>query len=203
MAEEVVITFETLFELLRREKSREELQPLEPGFLADVSEYIKKKIEAIDSLKKRIKNKTGNERLLKTELKRLELQKKNIEKILQELYERREKKILTMAMHASRVEESIVDKSAMLKHEIKMFEQILCLLNKFRQDILLKLLEAGFERQKRQKAERIKIKFLESVPRFVGTDLKEYGPFKEADTAELPYDIAQLLIKRCIAEKFD
>ena len=43
MSKEIRITYETLFDMLRNEKTREELQKLEPSFYQDVLEYIKDK----------------------------------------------------------------------------------------------------------------------------------------------------------------
>jgi len=43
--EEIVVTHETLFELFRREKSRDELQKLSATFFSDVASYIKSKKE--------------------------------------------------------------------------------------------------------------------------------------------------------------
>jgi len=39
-AKEVNITYETLFELMRREKMREDLQEISPSFFDDVLEYL-------------------------------------------------------------------------------------------------------------------------------------------------------------------
>jgi DNA replication initiation complex subunit (GINS family) len=40
---DVKITYETLFDLLRREKNRNELQQLDPSFYLDVVSYLKEK----------------------------------------------------------------------------------------------------------------------------------------------------------------
>jgi hypothetical protein len=44
------------------------------------------------------------------------------------------------------------------------------------------------------------IRFLHSVPQFIGDDLILYGPFENEDVASLPIDIANLLIKKNKAE---
>lgn len=44
------------------------------------------------------------------------------------------------------------------------------------------------------------IKILSDIPSFVGTDLKEYGPYKQGQTIELPFKIAQLFISRKLGE---
>jgi hypothetical protein len=47
----------------------------------------------------------------------------------------------------------------------------------------------------------IRLKFKTPTPKFQGADGKAYGPYKLGDTAKLPREEAQLLIKRGIAEE--
>ena len=46
---EITITYETLFDLLRREKSRDELQSLSPTFFIDFIDYLKDKVNILKS----------------------------------------------------------------------------------------------------------------------------------------------------------
>ena len=82
--QEIIITYETLFELLQREKERQDLQKLEPSFFNDVINYIKEKKKILDA---KIDSNFAQEEKRKTER-----QLENIYKIVKELYERREKK---------------------------------------------------------------------------------------------------------------
>ena len=50
---EINISYETLFELLRREKTRDELQKLEDSFFTDVVNYLKEKEEFLQNQKKK------------------------------------------------------------------------------------------------------------------------------------------------------
>jgi len=45
------------------------------------------------------------------------------------------------------------------------------------------------------------IRFIYSVPKFLGHYLEVYGPFEEDDTANLPEEIADILIKKGRAEE--
>ena len=45
------------------------------------------------------------------------------------------------------------------------------------------------------------IRFIETVPKFVGSDLQVYGPFEKEDVANLPINVAALLIKNNRAEE--
>ena len=54
MDKDVVITYETLFEILRREKIRPDLQPLNENFLKDVVNYLSEKQSILDSQMKKV-----------------------------------------------------------------------------------------------------------------------------------------------------
>lgn len=45
-----------------------------------------------------------------------------------------------------------------------------------------------------------RIRILSDIPSFVGTDMKEYGPYKPEQVVELPQKIAQLFISRKLGE---
>ena len=46
----------------------------------------------------------------------------------------------------------------------------------------------------------VKVRMKLAMPAIIGSDSKEYGPFKEDDVVELPQDSANLLIDRKVAE---
>mgnify|MGYP001617286401 CR=1 FL=1 len=48
--------------------------------------------------------------------------------------------------------------------------------------------------------ESMRIRILSDIPSFVGTDMKEYGPYKPQEKIELPTKIAQLFISRKLGE---
>jgi DNA replication initiation complex subunit (GINS family) len=45
------------------------------------------------------------------------------------------------------------------------------------------------------------VRILSEIPSFVGTDLKEYGPYKTGQVVDLPSKIAQLFVSRKLGEK--
>ena len=45
------------------------------------------------------------------------------------------------------------------------------------------------------------VRFLHSVPKFVGKELEEYGPFEEEDVASLPAELADVLVRKGRAEE--
>ena len=242
MSEEINITYETLFDLLRTEKTREELQKLDPDFFKDVVNYVKEKTKAYEDLKDKTDLFAADERL------KAEKQLQNIKKIIKEIYERREKKIVTLAMDSSRMFSSVIDKSALLEEETQFLDQILNILNKFRKDVLFNMLEAQqpevkavtpeepkqeeakpaeqeiavqepkSEEQKEElqpsvepttevdkaaEQETAMIRMLHPVPKFVGKNLEEYGPFDKDDVTNIPVELADLLVEKGRAELID
>ena len=129
-ASDVVITYETLFELYRREKSRDELQKLDPGFYARVTEHVKtlRKIDASVS---------------DDQLEQKRLQAINIKKILKEIYSRRERKVMNMALIKVVTPQSIIDLTTMLEHEKMIFERMCELLKLKRMQTLSQLENNG------------------------------------------------------------
>jgi len=126
------ITYETLFDLLRREKNREELQRLDKDFYEQVLAYLKEKKEAL--------SKKGDELFVSAEREKLKIQFQNIRRIIKELYERREKKIINMAMTRARTGSDVIDTSNLLLSEKEFFEEQVRLLSKYKEEVLNKIL---------------------------------------------------------------
>ena len=230
---DINITYETLFDLLRREKSRAELQKLDNSFFEDVNSYIKEK----NAILKDQQMKIGMSAIAEKE--KTEKQIENIKSILKGLFERRQQKIVEMAIIKSRTSSDTTDYSALLKEEREMFDELFELLQNFKKKVLVRLVTApGFMqlRQEKKEPELIKpekletaeetegitkiekkeaeikeeaeepentklIRFIYSVPKFLGHYLEVYGPFEEDDTANLPEEIADILIKKGRAEE--
>ncbi len=201
--DEVTITYETLFELLRREKERSELQKLDPSFFRNVLRYLKDK-QAIMSKKE-------EDLASVEEKKKTEEQIGNVKKILRDLYGKREKKIVGMAIDKSKNKSVIVDNSVFLKEEKELFDSFVKLLDSGRDNVLLNVIDlkepvsfGGVDEQPAEKEQTMDLKkkdtklvrFLSAVPKFVGKELEEYGPFEEEDIASLPVEIATVLINK-------
>ncbi|MBI2176097.1 hypothetical protein HYU40_01955 [Candidatus Woesearchaeota archaeon] len=234
----VSVTYESLFDLVVREKSRDELQALDPHFFSQLAGYLteKRSMASIQSAE---------------EKERASRQLQNINRLIRELYDRREKKIINMALARSRAGVDIIDTAALLAEEKAMFDGLVSQLDLFRNAVLNSLLEAkapSLDSGRRQTgaetlaaASRITsspatgaisgtnfqpgtsvnesesataadkqaaatattrlIRFLHPVPRFVGRELEIYGPFDQEDIANLPREIAEVLITKGRAEE--
>jgi len=126
------ITFDTLYELLRKEKLNNKIQELESSFYEDIANYIKLKKEMVDSKKESI--------FSSSEAQKIKKQLENSKKIINELYERRERKIIELALAASRLN-SMPKDVKLLKEEKELFERIKADLDYFRNAILTRILK--------------------------------------------------------------
>ena len=61
--------------------------------------------------------------------------------------------------------------------------------------------QSSKEQEYQSKQEKKKIKFLHTVPKFVGRELEVYGPFESGETEELPLELAKILIVKGMAEE--
>ena len=198
---EVNITYETLFELLKREKDMTDLQKLDPSFFNDFIDYLNDK-----------KNMLGKEDALFSgdEKKKVETQIDNAKRIIKGIYERREKKILNIALIKSRTKSNVIDTSAFLENEKKLFDEVVKVLDGFRSEVIDNIIDgkqisgttiektnetANIEKSGTKKTTKL-VRFLHSVPKFVGKELEEYGPFEEEDVANLPSEIAKILLDK-------
>ncbi len=107
---------------------------------------------------------------------------------LQDIIEIREKKIINSSINALKANVSVDN---LTPEEKEFFNSLVGLIKSFR--------------QKAQKTMDIKEKeeavvLLQDMGQFVGTNLKNYGPFRQGDIATVPKPIAELLTKKGAAE---
>jgi DNA replication initiation complex subunit (GINS family) len=134
----IKVTLESLYDILRNEKKREELQLLEDTFFIDVITYIRQK-KAFLETKKDVDGLFSS-----GEKDKLEYEIRSIKRILKEIYEKREKKIIDIALNRSRTGSDIIDNSSMLTEEKIFYQKILKTLDLFRRGILLNLFNGEF-----------------------------------------------------------
>jgi DNA replication initiation complex subunit (GINS family) len=215
----ITITYDTLFEILRNEKTKEDLQKLHSTFFNDVVSYLNEKQNNLNE------NKEQKSLFESDEREKTVHQIGNIKKILKDIYERRERKIMSMAINKSRFSSSIMDTSSLLAEEKVFYELMVSLLDSQRERILSSLLSGKapelkkpeiiltdqqdfqpannlFEEKKEELNVSTKlVRFLSPVPQFMGLDMREYGPYEEEGVAKLPEEIANLLIQKERAEE--
>src|SRR3989338_1012898 len=117
---QINITYETLFEILKRDKELTDLQRLEPNFFNDFLNYFNEKKQLLSK----------DDSLFSYEEKRkVEKQIDNARRIIKELYERREKKIMNIALIKSRTKSNVMDESSFLSNEKTLFNEVVNVLN--------------------------------------------------------------------------
>lgn len=129
---EIRITYETLFDLLRREKNREDLQKLDDDFYDQVYSYLLEKQQTL--------NNKGDELFASVEKEKLKIQFQNIRRLIKELYERREKKIINIAVIKARTGSDILDTSALLPSERRFFDEQVSLFSCYKEECLDRIL---------------------------------------------------------------
>jgi len=224
--ENIKITLETLYDILRNEKKREDLQKLEFTFYQDVIDYMKEKIAFLEKRGK------DSDLFASGERDKLEYELRSIRRILKEIYEKREKKIIDIALNKSRTGSDIIDTGAMLNEEKEFYLRTLKNLDEFRRGILLNLFKGEVPdigtvpvsskissyleetpapiREEIKEPEvlppppevkKTKIKFTHPLPSFVWKDMKVYGPFEPGDEVEIFPEVADLIVRKGRAEK--
>jgi len=209
MEKDVIITYESLYEILRREKSRPELQKLDENFFKDVLKYIEEKKSIFESQSKK------DSIFSSPEIDKTKKQMDSIKKILKELYEKRESKIVQLAVISSRADNEISNLDFLLPEEKSIYYEMLNLLKLSRENLLGNLLNARLPTSidpridvkpkdintVTEQGDSKLIRILNPLPKFMGTDLQVYGPFDQESMVNLPIDIANLLIKNNKAEE--
>jgi len=187
MAEDGLITYESLYEILRLERYKKELQHMDKDFFDKVSRYLSEKRAILEDYEKK-DSVFADKSIFKTK-KQLE----NIHLLLRELYEKREAKIIQIALFNSRTGDGLENPNIMLPEEKILYDSLIGILASSRFNIL----EGIMDGKKTIKIENnVKsVKFLDEVSEFLGEDMNVYGPFKAEDIGSLPIKVAEILIK--------
>lgn len=209
MEDDEEINYRTLRKIQQSEKKTPFLTPLYPGFYKDLQEYL-------DSMKQRLKEDKSETKnaLLRDEIV-------NNKKIILNIYEHREKKIVLAAVTKARGGDP--DLKNMLSSEKKLFDSILKTLRGERNNF--------FEKEKKVEKENVEnneeneekksekkddtdlskgresndnpvIRVIKDMPEFMGTDKRKYFLRKD-DVLSIPKDMADMLEKRKAAEKVE
>ena len=168
------ISFELIRKIQREEQRIPKLTKIPEDFYDSLSAYLDQK------------------RKMKED-RRTALEMKNIELLLEDIFNRRERKILNFAIIAARTG---IPPENLSDEERSFFEGIVSTIKQRRNENLKKMLG------ERKEDLATLIVFKEEVPEFVALDEKTYGPFKKGDIAKLPEENMKVLIERGIAEEF-
>jgi len=173
MAEEETITFELIRKIQREEQRIPKLTKLPAGFYDSVNVYLERKRD--------------------TSSRKTALEVKNVERLVEDIFNRRERKIFNLAIIAARTN---IPPENLTAEERDFFEQVVAVVKNRREQLLDPLL------MKEPAEQTGLVIFKEDVSAFVGADMKNYGPFNKGDIAKLPEENKQVLLKQDVAEEF-
>jgi DNA replication initiation complex subunit (GINS family) len=179
-----MITYNDLFEALRKERYSEELQALSKDFFEQVAEYFKDKKDFSEKQEDMFADLTIKNK------KKLE----NAISIFKELLLRRRKKILNLAFVASETGIAKRDFDNLSGFEKELFDDVIQSLKKS---------EKALEELRKGKVVETKhrlVRFLDSVSEFMGMDGESVGPFEKGEIANLEKEIVDILIQDKKAE---
>ncbi len=175
-----MITYNDIYEALRKERYSEQLQQINKNFVQEVSMYLKEK--------KAISEKSGD--IFSDAISKTKKQFENAISMFKELMLRRKKKLLNLAFVAAETGISKRDYENMLAFEKEIFDEIMKSMDEGEKN-LSKLLN-GQEQEEKKKNKLIT--FLQDTDEFLGLDGEKIGPFKKGDIANLPTEIANILV---------
>lgn len=163
-----MLTYETIRKIIEEEKASGNLVKIPENFFKEARNYLDKKAQI------------GRDWELES-----------AERRLQDIIDLREKKILNLAIYASR---SGIEPKNLNPEEMELFNKILNALKSFRETI---------EKLMSQKEEEDLVVITQDIEEFVGINMQHYGPFNKGDITTLPKPNANLLIKKKAARKME
>jgi DNA replication factor GINS len=164
-----MLTFETLRDCVSKEKGSQKLIELPENFFKDVKAYLENKEKV-----------SGN----KEDLWELDSSKR----MLQDLVDLREGKVVRLALVFVRAG---VTPGKILAEEKAFFDSIVQTIRTFQ--------ESRKEAMEGKKEAMETVALLEDVPKFVGINMKNYGPFKKGEITRVPKDNSDILISKGFA----
>ena len=181
------INYKTLRKIQQMEKNSPVLTKIDSDFYSVLSKYLKYLNSRLEK-----ESPSQKQKLLKDEIQ-------NTKKIVTNIYEQREKKILPAAI--SKARGGNPDLKNLVDAEKKLFDSILNLMVQSRRELLnkksqeeKKTIESEKESEKQENANSI-VRVVQDIPEFIGTDTKKYN-LRRGDVVSLPEDMGDTLSKR-------
>ncbi len=174
-----MITYNDLYEALRKERYSEELQVLPKNFLKDVAEYFEEKKKAGEKV-----DVVFSDISLKNK-KKLE----NAMALFKELLLRRKRKILNLAFVASETGISKKDFENLLSSEKELFEEIVKSLERSEKNLNSAMSGEDIESKYQL------VRFLQPVEEFLDLEGETLGPFEKGEVANIDKEIIEILLQ--------
>ncbi len=189
-------------EALRREKMSPYLQELSKDFYREAQKLFERMLEEYKAAK--------DSDLTQLSLKLAELE--NLKNMINDLYETRERKIVSSALYYVKSGEEL-ELENLTEEEEELLREIIRVIKESREKVLTGFVRGRVESREAEAEEReevkeekhravpfITVRILKDLPSLVGVDGKVYGEFKAEDVVTLPEPNARILVKRGDAE---
>jgi len=173
-----MITYNDLYEAARKERYSDGLQSLSKNFIGEVSNYLKEKKQL--SLK--------DEDIFSDMITKTKKQLENAVTLFKEMIIRRKKKILNLVLIAAETGISKQDFDNMLSFEKALFEDLMKSMES--SDKKLSELLNG----KREEFRNELIMFKADVGELLDVEGKKLGPFEKGQIANIPKEVAKILV---------
>ena len=206
-----LITYSKLREYQRDERNKKILIILPENIIKLINSYLKEKKIILE------KNKDENNLFSQDTYSRIESELKNANKCIKNIFEIRQKKIISKAFQTSKNNLKIKDTTNMLDFEKSLFIHLIKVFNVYLEKCIIstiKNIKPSFnvdidKKENKEKPlkskvtisniennNKILIKILDNIPSFVWEDKSKKGPFKSEDLIFVPKKLGLLLIKQ-------
>lgn len=176
-----MITYNDIYEVLRKEKYTEQLQPIPKNFISEFASYLKEK--------RKIAMKEDDS-LFSDAITKSKKQFENVIIIFKELLLRRKKKILNLSFIAAETGISKKDFENMLSFEKILFDNIMSAIESADKEV-----SSIINGKQEDIIKNSLVIFKEETEEFLDINGKRLGPYKKGDIANLPKEIAKILFE--------
>jgi DNA replication initiation complex subunit (GINS family) len=173
-----MISYNELYEVLRKEKFSESLQQLPKNFLDDVSQYLVEK-----------KNESDGEDMFSENANKMKKQLENSIALFREIVMRRKKKLLNLVFVAAETGIMKRDYENMLSFEKEMFDKLVKAFEESEREI-----NQAIRGKKSEKDINKMIIFTQDIEQFVDMNGKILGPFNSGQLANLDSGVVELFV---------
>src|SRR3989344_4759619 len=175
-----MITYNDLYEMLRKEKFSENLQSWPKNFLEDISAYLSEKKEQSEM----------NSDIFADSVAKTKKQLENFIAIFNELMLRRKKKLLNLVFVAAETGIMKRDYENMLTLERELFEKMVKAFEESEKELAKVFSLKKIEEKKKNRM----IIFNQNVGQFVDLFGNTAGPFASGELANLENEVAEILV---------
>jgi len=181
-----MITYNDIYEVVRKERYSEQLQSLPKNFIFEVAEYLKEK--------KEIASKESED--FSDVVMKIKKQLENAKILFKELILRRRRKILNLVLIASETGISKQDYENMLDFEKELFDELVKKI-----ELCDKNLNLALNGEKKEEENQLVV-FKEDIKEIINFNGEKMS-FEKGQIANIPSEIAKILIDEGKAEKIE